>query len=406
MNKVLINKYDISESFETFSSYPESCAVQFLEWLDNDSIVFFHNLTYDINFILKHVTKYVSSLISHGKDMNHKVFYKDKLIQFKDSYCMIHDRLANFPRMFKLDSGEKEAFPYDYYNSSNAFNKYGNIQEALEYIKPEDKNQFIKNINKIDGVKIDENTFDMEKYALFYCEQDVRILAEGLIKFNQMCREGLDIDCLNTVSISGLANKYFENHVYFKNDNIYKVGGNVRKFIMKTIYGGRCMVRDNNMYARNERIVDFDAVSLYPSALKRSYILEGVPKLIPKDWTKEYIINHLFDDDQIEPNENKFISGFFIKIKITKVNKKLHMPLIFNKFDENIPLCTNECCEMYVNHVTLQDLIKYQNIEYKLIHGYYYKENPDPRFQEVIKYIFDKHKEFKAQKKTIKQIFK
>ena len=87
--------------------------------------------------------------------------------------------------MFKLDSGEKEAFPYDYYNSSNAFNKYGNIQEALKYIKPEDKNQFIKNINKIDGVKIDENTFDMEKYALFYCEQDVRILAEGLIKFNQ-----------------------------------------------------------------------------------------------------------------------------------------------------------------------------------------------------------------------------
>ena len=415
-NIVTNNKYEISEEFESFSSYSKDCAVEFFEWLDSNSVVFFHNLTYDITFLLKHVTTFISSLIFHGRDMNHRVMYKDKFITFKDSLCMINTKLSNFPGMFKLDCGEKEAFPYDYYSSTNAFNKYGNIKDALNCKHFNDhkdlKPQFIVNINKIEGIKIDENRFDMEKYALFYCEQDVRILSEGLIKFNQMCREGLEIDCLNAISISGLANKYFQNHVYFKNHKIYQVGGNLRNFMMKTIYGGRCMVRDNNMFALNEKLCDFDAVSLYPSAIKRSYILEGIPEKIPDNWTKEYLMEHLFDDDQIKPTKEKFISGFFAKIKITKVNKKLHMPLIFNKpensdeNDDSKPLCSNECCVMYVNHITLQDLIRFQEIEYDLLGGYYYHDNRDLKCQEVIQYLFEKRKEFKSQKNPVEQIFK
>ena len=405
-NIVLNNKYEISKEFVSFSSYSKNCAVEFLEWVDNNSVVFFHNLSYDITFLLKHVSKFTSNLIFHGRDMSHKIMYKNKFITFKDSLCMINTKLCNFPGMFKLDCGEKEAFPYEYYSSTNAFNKYGNINDALKFIKSDDKEQFIINVNKIEGIKIDENTFDMEKYALFYCEQDVRILSEGFIKFNQMCREGLGIDCLNSVSISGLANKYFQNHVYFKNDSIYQVGGNLRNFMMKTIYGGRCMVRDNDMYALNEKLCDFDAVSLYPSAIKRSYILEGIPKKIPENWTKEHLLQHLFDDDQIKPTKEKNISGFFVKIQITKVNKKLHMPLIFNKFDDTKPLCSNTCGIMYVNHITLQDLIRFHQIEYELLGGYYYSGNRDIKCQEVIQYLFEKRKEFKSQKNPVEQIFK
>ena len=398
--------FNISDNFSEFSKYGETCAIDFLEWIDNHSIIFFHNLTYDINFILKNITGFKSNVIFHGKDLMHSVMYKNKSLIFKDSFSMINCKLSAFPGMFKLDSGRKEAFPYNYYNSSNAFNKYGNIQEALEYIKPEDKNQFIKNINSIEGVKIDDFTFDMEKYALFYCKQDVRILAEGLIKFNQMCREGLGIDCLNTLSISGLANKYFEEHVYFKNDNIYKVGGNPLKFMMKTVYGGRCMSRDNEMHLLNENIVDFDAVSLYPSAIKRAYILEGKPKLIPSSWTKEYLLEHLFEDDQVEPNVNKFISGFLVKIKITHIGKKLHMPLITNRYDETLPLNINECCEMYTNHITLQDLIRFQKIDFELIEGLYYDEKRDTRCQEVIQYLFNQRNIYKKQHNPIEQTFK
>ena len=269
--------YNIDDEFEIFESYKNDCAIDFLKWLDNNSIVFFHNLTYDINFILKHVNKFKNGIVFHGRDMMHDVIFESKNITFKDSLCMINSKLANFPEMFKLDSGEKEAFPYDYYSSANAFAERGNIKEALQHVKPKDRDQFIKNIEALPDVKIDDNEFDMKKYALFYCHQDVRILAEGFIKFNQMCRDGLGIDCLNTISISGLANKYFEEHVYFKSNNIYKVGGPTLKFMMKTVYGGRCMVRDNSMFDINDKLVDFDAVSLYPSAVKRAYILEGKP---------------------------------------------------------------------------------------------------------------------------------
>ena len=178
------------------------------------------------------------------------------------------------------------------------------------------------------------------------------------------------------------------------------------------------MVRDNDMYALNKKLCDFDAVSLYPSAIKRSYKLEGKPLLIPKEWTKEFLMEHLFEDDQevpsrgagtsgpVAPGSGRFISGFFVKIRITKVNKKLHMPLIFNKFDASIPLCTNECCEMYVNHITLQDLIRFHEIEYELIHGYYYHGKRDCKCQEVIQYLFDQRKKYKSEKNPVEQIFK
>ena len=405
-NTVHNKEFMFSDEYESFESYSPRCAIDLLDWIEDRSIVYFHNLSYDINFILSHVDTYKSNIIFHGRDMMHSVIYKGKTIIFRDSLCMINSKLSSFPSMFQLDSGEKEAFPYDYYTSTNAFMKNGSITEALKYIKPSDRDQFISNVNSIPDVKINDDSFDMEKYALFYCHQDVRILAEGMIKFNLMCRSGLGIDCFNTLSISGLANRYFEQHVYFKSDRIFKVGGSIRKFIMKSIYGGRCMVRDNSMYQLNERLVDFDAVSLYPSAIKRAYILEGKPSLIPKEWTSSYLLSHLFEDDQVKPTLNRFISGFFIKIRITKVNRHLHMPLIVNRFDDSLPLSTNECCDMYVNHITLQDLIRYHRIEYLLLGGYYYHNNRNTTCQDVIQYLFDQRKHFKSIHNPIEQTFK
>ena len=404
---VVFNKqFDVSDTYELFESYSSNCAVDLLEWLQDGSIVYFHNLSYDIDFILEHADAYKSNIIFHGRDMMHTVLYKNKTIVFKDSLCMINSRLCCFPSMFQLDSGEKEAFPYDYYSSDRAFMKIGSISEALEHIKPSDRDQFIMNTKTIQGVSIGTDSFDMERYALFYCHQDVRILAEGMIKFNLMCRSGLGLDCFNTLSISGLANRYFEQHVYFKTNRIFKVGGSIRKFIMKSIYGGRCMVRDNSMYQLNERLVDFDAVSLYPSAIRRAYILEGKPALIPSNWSSSYLLDHLFEDDQIKPTARRFISGFFIKIRITRVNRALHMPLIVNRFEDGLPLSTNEPVVMYVNHITLQDLIRYQEIEYELLGGYYYYSNRNTSCQEVIQDLFDQRKHYKSVHNPIEQTFK
>ena len=71
--------------------------------------------------------------------------------------------------MFKLDSGIKEAFQYNYYTNENVKKKIGCIQEAVELVKPSLKEQFIRSIDLSDGVRTDSDHFDMSKYALFYC---------------------------------------------------------------------------------------------------------------------------------------------------------------------------------------------------------------------------------------------
>jgi len=76
------------------------------------------------------------------------------------------------------------------------------------------------------------------------------------------------------------------------------------------------MLANNNKIKREGKaIVDFDAVSLYPSVMVRLYCLEGMPKVI-SGWNTKYLLDHLFNDDQTEPNDERFISGFFIEAKI------------------------------------------------------------------------------------------
>jgi hypothetical protein len=53
-----------------------------------------------------------------------------------------------------------------------------------------------------------------------------------------------------------------------------------RAFIQKAIYGGRCMTRDNLKWLVKCCLYDFDAVSLYPSAMKRLFIQTGKPTIL------------------------------------------------------------------------------------------------------------------------------
>ena len=47
--------------------------------------------------------------------MSQTLDYCGKKIIFKDSLSLINMKLSKFPSAFKLDSGEKEMFPYKYY---------------------------------------------------------------------------------------------------------------------------------------------------------------------------------------------------------------------------------------------------------------------------------------------------
>ena len=137
--------------------------------------------------------------------------------------------------------------------------------------------------------------------------------------------EALDLDCIESLSISSVADKYFKREIYYKNGNLYEVSGVFHKNLSKCVHGGRCMTKDNEkqINENGRSICDFDAVSLYPSAIHRLYNLEGKPKIIPSKWNGQYIVEHLFAEDQLVPTSDKFIPGFFVKIHIDEIGIKV-----------------------------------------------------------------------------------
>jgi len=121
--------------------YGNNVTTKFLDVMKDGSLIYFHNLAYDINFIIGYLDKvYDNSIIRNGRVMQMMGVYKGKKLLFKDSYSIVSKGLAEFPRMFKLNSGVKEAYPYDYYSSDRVSEgKNGIIEDAVEsiYYKPE-----------------------------------------------------------------------------------------------------------------------------------------------------------------------------------------------------------------------------------------------------------------------------
>ncbi|EAX73803.1 hypothetical protein TVAG_111730, partial [Trichomonas vaginalis G3] len=169
----------------------------------------------------------------------------------------------------------------------------------------------------------------------------------------------------------------------------------------------------DNMKQKSEKklIADFDAVSLYPSAIARLYTLEGIPKVMKDEMlSTEYLMRHLFDDDQKEPIGEKFMSGFFVLIKITEIGIHRHFPLIVCdpelNTELNVPRSSNTCCLMYVDHITLQDLIKYQGVKCEVLQGYYYDGNRDIRIRDEVKKLFELRLKYKKEGNPLQENIK
>ena len=421
---------------EEFSAWGEDCAKLFLNWneITDGTQIYFHNLSYDINFIMKHLDIIIGTpIIKSGRTLQIDGKYKGKCLRFKDSLAIISKRLEMFPEMFGLKDIQKEVFPYTFYDSEHVKRPFGDIAEACEHLKSEeDRKQFRENIKQLqceddEGIGL----FDLEKYSTFYCMQDVRILRDGFERFRSDLLQEFDIDAYHFVSISSIANRLFEKEVYWKNKNLYDLAGTPREFISRAVLGGRVMMAENQKQQNyavsydSDPICDFDAVSLYPSAISRLYTVEAIPKVIPGK-NIHWLIDHLMDDEQEEPTIPKFISAFVVEIEITKVNKPRKFPLIVYNEDfqversqdvchgqvhamhvhEKIERSSNRPCRMYVDHITLMDLIKYQEIEFTFIRGYYWDGRRDFSIRDCIKNLFNLRLKYKAEGNPVQEIIK
>ncbi|ELP85531.1 hypothetical protein EIN_148330 [Entamoeba invadens IP1] len=96
---------------------------------------------------------------------------------------------------------------------------------------------------------------------------------------------------VNKISIFS---KYvFYKNIYSKVVNLYYYSSNVGDFLRGAIYGGRCMCKDNKMQQVKDKIYDLDFCSLYPSAMKRLYLVEGLPMVMTDNQLNlKYLLEH------------------------------------------------------------------------------------------------------------------
>tara|TARA_R110002096_G_scaffold356067_2_gene549289 strand:- start:5431 stop:8880 length:3450 start_codon:yes stop_codon:yes gene_type:complete len=381
-----------------------NCGKKFLEHLttlDYKNITLIaHNITYDYRFISKYV--FNDDLIEKGKNLMcgscmFKNYINNKIIkiQLKDSYKLITMPLSKFGKCFKLKQG-KDMMPYDIYTEENVSKRFVKKSEVMKSIHLELKthktdlrhNEQIKKNIKLFNENIikwncsKNNYVDIIKYSNKYCKIDVEVLEQGYETFRKWFLDepfGLDID--NIVSISSLSQKFFEKTLCY--EGVAMLSGVPRSFIQKCLVGGRCCLNKNKRQKVKGKIADFDARSLYPTALYRlGGLLKGKPKVLKN-------LNYDFLKNQ---------DGYFIKIQVIENGADLDFSLMSYIDDKSgVRNFTNDMKNkfMYVDKTTLEDLITYQEIKFKIIKGYYYDEDRNYTCKEVIKMLYDTRKKFK-----------
>jgi DNA polymerase III epsilon subunit-like protein len=365
------------------------CGLKLLQSINTHTILIAHNAKFDYNFLTKYLYK-CSEICNGSSFISFSGVFNDWSIKIKDSYKLIPMKLSSFPKSFGLPF-HKEYIPYHIYTRDNVKQRYINYDYIIDKIDNYDnKKLFDENIKKWGCIKDDK--VDIIEYSKRYCRIDVELLKNGYDIFRKNCITHFNIDINKILTIPSLADKYFINNDCY--EGVYELAGQPRSFIEKCIVGGRTMVRSNEKICKyNVVINDFDAVSLYPSAMNRiDGFLKGLPKIITNT-----------DYDTI-----KGYDGYFIEIEIIKVGIKRKFPLMSVIDDNGIKNFTNdvEGVKIFVDKTSLEDMIKFQNIEFKVIKGYYFNEGFNTKIKDIIRYIFDKRKQLKKEGNSSELIYK
>lgn len=384
------------ENGEVRSFRGTDCGKQFLNSITKDSLIIVHNLGYDISFLLKYMFAIDLIRTSMTKVMSGRAMFKNYArkktykLEFRCSYAMTSSPLSSFANMFKLGNVKKEILPYDLYTRENVKKSNIEISEALKYLKEFDKEEFLNNLKTWD--LIDGDKFDHLRYSEIYCESDVKVTYQGYNKFREWMLKITDLDIINYVSIASVGDAYLKKSGCY--DDCYEFSGVVREYLQKFVVGGRTMCANNEKMHIQKELADFDAVSLYPSAM---HVMKGFLKGVPK----------VLNSEQLNYDFVKSCDGYFIEIDVTKVNIKRQFPLLNNVDKNGIRNFSNDLCGVHhVDKTTLEDLIKFQGIEFNIIRGYYFNEGYNNKVNKVIEHLFNERIKAKADKNPIQAVFK
>ena len=400
--------HNVGGKYTKRNFYGENCQIEFLQYLCDNKIykVYFHNLKFDgwlfKDFMIRNMIYHASKLYSIT--ILYKRNRRNNMIEFYDSLALIPTALRNFPKMFNLDKMEKELYPYKLINSESIEKGYLEEEELRNYFKDE-YNQFINQYKQ--NIKDNNyNIIDIKKLTIYYCQNDVDLLLKGLEKFELMGSEIFDgVSPLRFITISS-----YSYNIMVKNcfNGLDKYKGDIKNYIRKSIRGGRCMVRNNEKIKAEGEIVDFDACSLYPSAMNRLYLPTGdcYCSTDPNE-VKRLFEENMMNEEQLEANNNKYVSYMILHIKIIKIKKERGFPLLSYQTN-GINLYTNEMIgkEVYVTSIELEDFINYQEGEVDYLDAIYWIGNKDNRMSQYIAKCYNLRREYKKQGNPLQEVLK
>ena len=387
------------EGGDTYGFRGYDCARQMLNNLHSryapDSLFMIaHNASYDFTTgLIDHL--YSVKTIEKGDKLmmaTGKYFREGKPIGITvhDSLSKIPKRLGQFGAMFQLDQ-KKEVMPYPIYNNDNIARGWATVKECQAVLKKTDHKAFIDNCKTwgcLDGERV-----DIIEYSARYCELDCMVLRAGYLKFAKMMEEvcGLNID--HYVSIASMADEYLIKEGCY--DGCYSLSGVPRAFIQRCLVGGRTMLSENTQQCETGvEMADFDAVSLYPSAMKRlKGFLKGKPTVITTTDYKELC---------------EIADGFYVRVKITGVGVHRSFPLLSYVNDDGIRTFSNDMVGrvVYIDDVALADAIRFQDITFEIIDGYQFTDGFNDLITTKIEHLFNARLKAKKEKNPVQEVIK
>jgi len=202
-------------------------------------------------------------------------------------------------------------------------------------------------------------------------------------KFEQNIKAITGLCIHDFITISSLADHYVKTKGAY--NGIYESTGILREYLSSGLYGGRCSVLESvKKTVIEKRVQDLDANALYPSALVRCSKERGIPKGACK---------------RIQVRSKEELDAFdyyVITIDITKIGKRQQIPFIPVRPDnKDDPIkYINELPDgkphrIVVDRVTLEDFIKYHEIEYTIIDGVYYDGGFNKTIGIVMQELYD-----------------
>ena len=368
-----------------------------------------HNAGYDFRFILEYLHN-VETIEKGNGLMMATAYYTRKdysrargsnsgrartvKFEIRCSLKMINMPLGKFGKSFGMEI-KKEIMPYSFYTEENVIKKYFSIKDFLTAIPERDHKEVLDNIKKwrCYGIKSngidDKKIINIIKYSMEYCKMDCFVLKKGYETFRRLCKDAIELDPIDYISLASMADDYLKYQDCY--EGVLQICGVPRAFIQRCIVGGRTMIAKNEkIHLQNKIINDFDAVSLYPTGMERMEgFLLGKPKIITQFTPEQY-------------------TSYFICIRIKKVGRHLRFPLNSCIAENGTRNFTNDLVGklLYIDKTGLEDLIKYQQVEYEFINGYYYDEGYNPNIKATMRHLFTQRLKYKRDDNPLQMVFK